>query len=55
MTDSHEIDIALDLGLDELESLFAEISLYLEVVEVFRREGHEPCWRHEVPRTEVLR
>jgi len=53
MTDSHEIDIVL--GLDELELLFAEISLYLEVVEVFRREGHEPCWRHEVPRSEVLR
>lgn len=53
MTDSHEIDLAL--SLDELESLFAEISLYLEVVEVFRREGHEPCWRHEVLRSEVLR
>jgi hypothetical protein len=25
------------------------------VVEVFRREGHEPCWRNEVPRSEVLR
>ncbi len=53
MTDSHEIDLAL--SLDELESLFAEIRLYLEAVEVFRREGHEPCWRHEAPRSDVLR
>jgi hypothetical protein len=53
MTESAEIDIAL--GAEELESLFAEIRLYLEVVEAFRGEGHEPHWRHEGPSTEVLR
>ena len=33
---------------EELERLFAEIVRYLEAVEVFRREGHEPTWRRDV-------
>jgi len=53
MTESHDIHPAL--GPEELESLFDEIRVYLEAVEVFRREGHEPRWRHEGLETEVLR
>ncbi len=53
MTESLDIDIAF--GADGLESLFAEILLYLEAVELFRREGHEPRWRREGRDTEVLR
>ncbi|HSI98300.1 MAG TPA: hypothetical protein VK926_08050 [Gaiellaceae bacterium] len=45
MTDSHDIDIALDAA--SLESLFEEIRRYLEAVETFRREDHEPCWKQE--------
>jgi hypothetical protein len=35
---------------DSLETLFAEIATYLEAVDAFRREGHEPTWRSEVLR-----
>ena len=52
MTESHDIRAT---ERPELESLLAEIRLYLEIVEAFRREGHEPHWRHGSPGTEVLR
>jgi hypothetical protein len=52
MTESHEIRA---LGAQEIESFLTEIRLYLEVVEAFRREGHEPSWRRESRETEVLR
>jgi len=52
MTESH-IDIAFDPS--EIEELISEILLYFEVVELFRREGHEPSWRVERTHTEVLR
>ena len=35
---------------DPLETLFAEIATYLEAVDAFRREGHEPTWKTEVSR-----
>jgi len=41
MTQPHDISVARDA----LELLFAEIQVYLEVVEAFRREGREPTWR----------
>ena len=46
------IDIAL--GPAELEVLLDEIRRYLNAVELFRREGHEPRWRAEGRPTEVL-
>jgi hypothetical protein len=30
-----------------LDALIAEIQAYLSVVDAFRREGCEPCWRLE--------
>jgi hypothetical protein len=39
----------------ELEEFFDEIVRYLEAVELFRREGHEPSWRVEGTHPEVLR
>jgi hypothetical protein len=39
------IDIALSAG--DLEALFDEIRRYLEAVDLFRCEGHEPRWRLE--------
>ena len=33
---------------EELELLFAEIQVYLEVVDTFRREGREPSWRRDL-------
>ena len=53
MTESHDVHPALEPS--ELESLLDEIRLYLEAVEIFRREGHEPRWRDEGLHTEVLR
>ena len=53
MTESPDVHPALEPS--ELESLVAEIRLYLEAIEIFRREGHEPRWRHEGLHTEVLR
>jgi hypothetical protein len=53
MTATHEIHPALEPS--ELESLLDEIRLYLEAIEIFRREGHEPRWRLEGLHTEVLR
>ena len=53
MTESPDVHPALEPS--ELESLLAEIRLYLEAIEIFRREGHEPRWRHEGLHTEVLR
>ena len=44
MTQRHDTSLARE----ELELLFAEIEVYLEVVEAFRREGREPCWRRDV-------
>ena len=40
---------------DELESLHDEIRVYLDAVEAFRREGHEPDWRREPAEEEALR
>ena len=37
-------------GTDHFETLFAEIATYLEAVDAFRREGHEPTWKKEVLR-----
>lgn len=51
MTESHDISA---LGPGELALLFAEIRLYLEAVDLFRREGCEPRWRRENRETEVL-
>jgi hypothetical protein len=53
MTRDHdiELDIAPAGGIDEL---VAEILHYLEVVELFRREQHEPSWRTEGLCAEVL-
>jgi hypothetical protein len=51
MAESH--DIAFDIALDA-DELVAEILHYLEVVELFRQEEHEPNWRGDVT-TEVLR
>jgi hypothetical protein len=39
----------------DLEALHDEILRYLDAVELFRREGHEPRWRLEGTSTEVLR
>ncbi|HWQ23462.1 MAG TPA: hypothetical protein VNK94_05100 [Gaiellaceae bacterium] len=35
------------LDPDELDTLLDEIRRYLDAVETFRREGHEPRWRLE--------
>lgn len=43
------------LGSVRLESLLDEIRLYLEAVELFRREGREPRWLPEGSEREVLR
>ena len=32
----------------QLTELFTEIRRYLEAVETFRSEGHEPRWAHDV-------
>lgn len=53
MTETHDIRPAP--GPDALASLFDEIRLYLEAVELFRREGHEPSWRREPAEKEALR
>jgi hypothetical protein len=55
MTETHVIRIGSGANVartetDTLDSLLAEIAIYLEVVDAFRREGHEPTWRTEVPR-----
>jgi Asp-tRNA(Asn)/Glu-tRNA(Gln) amidotransferase C subunit len=57
MTETQIIHIGSGAGLgdgrhetDPLDTLFAEIANYLEAVDAFRREGHEPTWRAEVPR-----
>jgi len=33
----------------DIHSLLDEVRRYLVVVEVFRAEGHEPCWSPERP------
>ena len=50
-------DIALDTAVDSrmLEELVAEMQRYLDAVDLFRAELHEPSWRDEGIRTEVLR
>jgi hypothetical protein len=53
MTETH--DLRLAPSPDELESLLDEIRLYLEAIDVFRGEGHEPSWRPERAEKEVLR
>jgi hypothetical protein len=61
MTETHVIRIGrssesgacLGVGRQEsesLETLFAEIATYLDVVDAFRREGNEPVWKTEVLR-----
>jgi hypothetical protein len=57
MTETHVIRIGSGVCAgdgrcesDPLETLFAEIATYLEAVDAFRREGHEPTWKKEVPR-----
>ena len=50
-----ESPIAIAFDQSELDELFAEILRYLEAVELFREEGHEPSWRVEGTHTEVLR
>jgi hypothetical protein len=52
MTESHDSSA---LGPPEIALLLAEIRLYLEAVDLFRREGHEPRWRRESRAKEVLR
>jgi hypothetical protein len=52
MTESHDTSA---LGPVELARLFAEIHVYLEAVDLFRREGREPRWRRESRVKEVLR
>ena len=52
MTEMHD---TLALWPAELDRLLVEIRRYLEAVETFRREGHEPRWGRESPETEVLR
>jgi len=45
----HEHEESPDPGVrpEELKTLFAEIRRYLDAIDVFRREGHEPGWRRE--------
>jgi hypothetical protein len=57
MTETHVIRIGscACLGVrrhepDPGETLFAEIATYLEAVDAFRQEGHEPTWKREVLR-----
>ena len=57
MTETHVIHIGSGARLgdgrhdtDPLDTLFAEIANYLDAVDAFRREGHEPTWRTEVLR-----
>jgi len=61
MTETHVIRIGRSsescacLGVrrhepDPGETLFAEIATYLEAVDAFRQEGHEPTWKREVLR-----
>jgi hypothetical protein len=42
------------LGSAGLETLVDEIRLYLEAVELFRREGREPRWLSERSEKEAL-
>jgi len=44
MTQRHDTSLARE----ELELLFTEIAVYLDVVDAFRREGREPSWRRDV-------
>ncbi len=55
MTETHVIRIGSGACLavrrherDPLETLFAEIATYLEAVDAFRQEGHEPTWQAEI-------
>ena len=52
MAESHVVTFETAHEVDEL---VAEICLYLEIVELFRQEDHEPVWRVDVSPTEVLR
>ena len=55
MTRTH--DIAADMVLEPraIDVLVAEIRHYLEAVELFRQELHEPSWRTETPLAEAIR
>ena len=53
MSEPHDLRPAA--GATELAALLDEIRLYLEAVDAFRREGHEPTWRRERAEEEVLR
>ena len=55
MTREHDIALEIDPGGVGVDELVAEILHYLEVVELFRREQHEPSWRPEGVMAEVLR
>ena len=54
MTREHDIELDIALAAGGIEQLVAEILHYLAVVELFRREQHEPSWRREGPYAEVL-
>jgi len=45
MTREHDIAPEIALTAAAIDELVAEILHYLEVVEQFRREQHEPSWR----------
>jgi hypothetical protein len=54
MTGEHDIELDIALAAGGIDELVAEILHYLEVVEHFRREQHEPSWRTEGLYAEVL-
>ena len=54
MTRSQDIAVVIALDPRAIDELVAEILHYLEVVELFRQELHEPSWRTEVSYAEVL-
>ena len=47
MTREHDIALEIAPAIGGVDELVAEILHYLEVVELFRREQHEPSWRPE--------
>ena len=54
MTREHDIALEIALAAGGIDELVAEILHYLDVVELFRNEQHEPSWRIESPYAEVL-